>query len=270
MDSDNHTLAEDKRLLDSLVFLIDDQYRIKKVVEKKPMVYFSFNPNEASVETLQSLGIPRFISTRIVNYRSKGGSFSVKGDLLKIYDFPDTLFQVLKDYIELPDRRPTVVKKFEVPKSRIDSTLGRSLKEIEKVEKDEFLIIDLSTADSTSLKRLRGIGSSYAKRIISYRRLLGGYHSVEQLKEVYGMNAELYVSITPHFILPDSLPLQKISINLASFKELLAHPYISYEQTKEILNAKSEKGKFREAKDMFRLKLMDSTTIAKLLPYLHF
>ena len=36
--------------------------------------------------------------------------------------------------------------------------------------------IDLNTADTTLLKRVPGIGSSFARRIVKYRELLGGYY----------------------------------------------------------------------------------------------
>ena len=44
--------------------------------------------------------------------------------------------------------------------------------------------ISLNKSDTADWKKVPGIGSSYAKRIVKYRALLGGYKSVEQLKEV--------------------------------------------------------------------------------------
>lgn len=268
-DSNNHTLSEDKRLLDSLVSLIDASFIEQPIIEKRAVKYFDFNPNTASIDELASLGIPEFLSKRINNYRVKGGKFFVKTDLLRIFDFPDSLFTTLAPYVLLPDLK-AVVSKSEAKSSRRTSDERSNGVEVMKTEPKEPLLLDVNVADSTQLKKLRGIGSSYAKRIISYRNLLGGYHSVDQLKEVYGMNEALFVAIAPYLSMSDSIPLTQVSINLATFKELLAHPYIDYEQTKEILNVKSKNGKFRKPEDMFRLKLMDSITIEKLLPYLDF
>lgn len=268
-DSNNHTLSEDKRLLDSLVSLIDASFIEQPIIEKRAVSYFDFDPNTASVDEFLSLGVPAFLAKRISNYRAKGGKFFVKNDLLKIFDFPDSLFGVLAPYVLLPDRKLMVSKSKEESDKIVSYELPVGVEMI-KPEAEEPLLIDVNAADSTQLKRLKGIGSSYAKRIISYRKLLGGYHSVDQLKEVYGMNDTLYVAIAPYLSMSDSISLTQVPINLATFKELLAHPYIDYEQTKEILNVKSKNGKFRKPEDMFRLKLMDSLAIGKLLPYLDF
>lgn len=58
--------------------------------------------------------------------------------------------------------------------------------------------IELNSADTTELKRLRGIGSVLSSRIVKYRARLGGFSSVEQLKDVYGLSEETYNSILPH------------------------------------------------------------------------
>ena len=46
-------------------------------------------------------------------------------------------------------------------------------------------LVELNTADTTILKKVPGIGSTFARRIIKYRELLGGFYDVSQLAEVY-------------------------------------------------------------------------------------
>lgn len=258
-----HTYEEDKRLLDSLVLIIDGGLKMPEEDRKQEIELFEFNPNLASTNELESLGIPGFLARRIENYREKGGRFREKNDLTRIYDFPDSLFNVLEPYIRIPVQKPPH-EVSETPKSKPIAKL-----EVE-VLPEEVLILDLNTADTTQLKRLKGIGSVYAKRIVAYRKLLGGYHDLDQLREVYGMNDTLFSKIVTRLSLSDSAALVKIPINLATFKELLAHPYINYEQTKEILNLKSKRGKFMVPGDLFELRLMDSSLVKKLLPYIRF
>jgi len=269
LSSAPYTSAEDKRLLDSLVFLINANAAKPNVKELSEVQYFDFDLNSASIEELVSLGIPEFLAVRINNYRSKGGKFFAKTDLLKIYDFPDSLYQKLLPYILLPENER---KKVKVPEFSNLMSADEAVNEVafNELEKKEIVLIDINTADSTLFKSLSGIGSSYARRIVSYRKLLGGYHSIDQLKEVYGMTDSLFQNIQPYLQLNDTSTINKLPINMATFKELLAHPYIGYEQTKEIFNIKSKSGKFRKAEDMFRLSLMDSSMIRKLLPYLDF
>ncbi len=267
--SNPYTSSEDERLLDSLVFLINANFERFNTEELSENEYFDFDPNTVSIEEMVSLGIPRFLAGRINNYRSRGGKFFKRPDLLKIYDFPDSLYQRLFPYILLPEKKNETVKSSQFINR--DSS-GETVDKVESNEtkKMEVALIDINAADSTLFKSLRGIGSSYARRIISYRKLLGGYHSIDQLKEVYGMTDSLFQNIQPYLQLNDTSTMKKLPINIATFKELLAHPYIGYEQTKEIFNIKSKSGKFRKAEDMFRLSLMDSAMIKKLLPYLDF
>lgn len=82
--------------------------------------------------------------------------------------------------------------------------------------------IDLNTADTTLLKRVPGIGSSFARRIVKYRDLLGGYYVVEQLQEVYGMDRERYDAIYPYFTVGTAVRPLTLTIDSISY-----HPYLS-------------------------------------------
>lgn len=83
--------------------------------------------------------------------------------------------------------------------------------------------IDLNGADTTLLKRVPGIGSSFARRIVKYRELLGGYYVVEQLQEVYGMDRERYDKIAPFFTIRSGVRPLTITIDSISY-----HPYLSW------------------------------------------
>ena len=83
--------------------------------------------------------------------------------------------------------------------------------------------IDLNSADTTLLKRVPGIGSSFARRIIKYRDLLGGYYVVEQLQEVYGMDRERYDAIHPYFTIGTAVRPLTLTIDSISY-----HPYLSW------------------------------------------
>ena len=83
--------------------------------------------------------------------------------------------------------------------------------------------IDLNSADTTLLKRVPGIGSSFARRIVKYRDLLGGYYVVEQLQEVYGMDRERYDAIHPYFTVGTAVRSLTLTIDSISY-----HPYLSW------------------------------------------
>jgi DNA uptake protein ComE-like DNA-binding protein len=103
------------------------------------------------------------------------------------------------------------------------------------------MVIEINTADSAALVRLRGIGPVFANRILKYRGLLGGYVKAEQLLEVYGMDTIRYKLIENH-IQADTGEIIKIAVNEADFKTILRHPYLDYETVKDILNYRKSVG----------------------------
>lgn len=260
-DYDNTT---DLQLLDSLV----KQIRSVDDPIMRPIEPFYFDPNELSLDSFMLLGVPPFLAQRIVNYRNAGGSFEEVNGLKNIYDFPDSLFQSLRPYILIrpsTNRVPQLVKEqLETIEKGVSDLVDSTITTPEKK-----LLIPLNSADTIQFKKLRGIGSVYANRIVKYRKILGGFSDIEQLKEVYGVSDSLFISFKDQLIIRDSV-LAKIKINLSTFKEINAHPYISYEQTKEIFNAKSKIGKFRTKSDLINLKSFDSLQVMRLLPYIDF
>ena len=104
------------------------------------------------------------------------------------------------------------------------------------------VVIDINTADTTMLKQLPGIGSSFAKWIVEYRNKLGGYCEKEQLLEVYRMDTTRYNGIKDFVIIDSAYIPSKLKINTDAFKVLLKHPYLEYEDVKKIVNYREQKG----------------------------
>ena len=262
------TFSEDQQLLDSLVAQLQFELPAEEGIEIRLQ---PFDPNVASVEELESLGVPAFLSRRIDNFRKAGGRFTIKSDLAKIYDFPDTLYQNLVPYISLPDKVERIVSVVEAKAKPVKSSNNRAsfINSEDRYDNKPFMI-DINSADSLDFQKLYGIGPSYSRRLVAFREALGGYHAVEQVRDLYGMTDSLYYQIKSFLTISDTVTLKVIPINVATFQQLNAHPYISYELTKEILSAKSKYGKFKQLEDLKRLTLLDSLSIAKLGPYLKF
>ncbi|MEE4256097.1 MAG: helix-hairpin-helix domain-containing protein [Bacteroidales bacterium] len=145
---------------------------------------------------------------------------------------------------------PDTLKKYETRKTKYE-------KRSAKYEKEQFpkqssytkkafaerppLMIEINTADSALLVRLYGIGPSFARRILKYRGMLGGFFSTEQLLEVYGMDSSRYNGILEN-IHVDTSQISKIPVNEADFKTLLQHPYLDYETVKLIVNYRDHVG----------------------------
>ena len=132
--------------------------------------------------------------------------------------------------------------------------------------------ISLNETDTAEWKKVPGIGSAYSARIIKYGNLLGGYISINQLKEVYGFSDELFDAIVP-FIREedfDTANCVKININQLEFKQILAHPYIDYEQTKAIVNLRKRTGNITSTKQLAMLDEFTSEDIERITPYIDF
>jgi len=130
-------------------------------------------------------------------------------------------------------------------------------------------VIALNEADTTLLVRIPGIGPSFAKRITGYRKLLGGYHRVEQLQEIYGMYEELYTQIAPYFkINPDDIV--RIPVNSASLEQLRAHPYLNFYQAKAIVELRKKRGRLAGVEDLQLLEEFTPEDWTRITPYLTF
>ncbi len=145
-----------------------------------------------------------------------------------------------------------------------DPALSEKLKAKSKVPKRKTIKVELNAADSAMLDAVRGIGPYYAKKILRYRELLGGYYSVEQLKEIKMtyFNAD---SAAPYFSANPALIRQR-DLDTMSFKSVLQHPYLEYENVKAIFNAKRKYGKLSFAL-LEEKQILPSFILRKIKPY---
>ena len=155
------------------------------------------------------------------------------------------------------------------PKQSFQSEKNSSYVAFQKQEKlAEGEQISLNSTDTTEWKKIPGIGSSYAARIVKYRTLLGGFAAIEQLREVYGMDSDLYEKIAV-YVKPDG-NYQRIAVNKLEFKQLLKHPYLNYKQVKAIMDLRHRKGSIRSIEELTFLDEFSSGDIERLRLYLLF
>lgn len=214
---------------------------------------FPFNPNTATKEDLTRLGFPSNLVTRIDKYRSKNGRFVIKSDLMKLYGMDSSLYARLYSFIDLPIEKPTKIFEPTLKEKKMS------------VSKEKF---DLNLADTTQLIRIYGIGSKLSQRIIKYRNSLGGFISMNQLQEVYGLDTTVVAELNKKaFVSPDFKPNQ-LSVNSVTEKELAVHPYISNKLAKAITAYRFQHGNFTSLEDLTKIALVDEAFYTKIKPYL--
>jgi len=136
----------------------------------------------------------------------------------------------------------------------------------EKLAAGETIL--LNSTDTAEWKKIPGIGSSFAARIVKYQNLLGGFVSVEQLREVYGIDNEMFTRISPYIQADGNF--RKLQINKQEFRELLRHPYLNYKQVQAIMNLRKKKGDISSINELSMLDEFTSEDIFRVEPYLEF
>ncbi|MEN7546475.1 helix-hairpin-helix domain-containing protein [Rapidithrix thailandica] len=246
--------SRDQRLLDSMSAKLNASFLSKSSLHTSKDTLFYFDPNTLDKQGWLNLGVPEFLADRIKKYCSKGGQFRQQGDLAKIYGFPEPLFLKLKPYIKLPK---SAQKKLMKEKLMYAS---------HKKKRSTF---DINTADTLQLKKIRGIGTKLSARIVKFRDKLGGFHNLEQLKEVYGLPPETCEELLKYARL-ESKTLTQIAINTADLNTLKAHPYINYKLAKVIVNYRQQHGPYHSLEDLQKIELFSEQDAQKLQAYLQF
>lgn len=162
---------------------------------------------------------------------------------------------------------PANVKTIEEAPSTRTPFYRKTPDRVEKYPKGT--LVELNTADTVSLKKIPGIGSAFSNRIVKYRNLLGGYHSVDQLSEVYGMDEERFAALKEWFCVNPGL-IQKRPINRFPTDSLLRHPYLNYRQAKAIQQLRRQKGKLTGWENLILLEEFSEADRKRIEPYLSF
>lgn len=212
----------------------------------KPLL--NFNPNNDTLDELIEKGVSQPIAKNIVNYRSKGGKYTIKSDLKRLYSINDSTYEQLEPHILLPHTKAS----FNINKGKQKQTKPLKPTYTKAFKYPEGTHISLNEVDTTELVKIPKIGVYTAQKIVKYRNRLGGFYSIEQFKDI---------DLTPEefkdWFIIDTTFIHKININSATFKELLKHPYLSYEQVSGIFQVKRKQGNLKSFK---QLKLLESFT----------
>ncbi len=206
-----------------------------------------FDPNDYEVSDWMKLGLSEKQSAVVLKFTSKG--IRKKEDLQKIFVFPNQLFELIKDSIEI--------------KSIPEYAVKRDGKQIEK----EVVIVDINIASAEELEEVPGIGPYFSKKIIERRESLGGFIGKHQLLEVWKFDAEKLNSIKDYILISEE-KIKTLNINSLSIDDLKAHPYIDFSVANAIVKYRNQHGTFSEVSDCKKIRIIDQELFEKLEPYL--
>ena len=250
-DSGNEKSITDNGHLDDLAYDQSPQ-------DRKPNTrVFDFDPNNLSIEQWKNLGLRDRTIATIHNYLRKGGHFYKPEDLKKIYGIRADEYKRLQPYIKIASTAKNdstnIFKPSAYPKSD------------KKASKNYF--VDINIADTTQFIALPGIGSKLASRIVNFREKLGGFYSVDQIGEVYGLQDSTFQKIKPFLHLTVG-PIKTININTATKDEMKSHPYIRWALANALVEYRNQHGNYTSIEDIKKMSAISDDVFAKLKPYI--
>lgn len=247
---------------------------------------FLFDPNEADSTQLLRLGLAPFQVRSIYRYRAKGGRFSTKDDFRRVYRLTNEQWEHLSPLIRIASKYQLVPvvesadpRLSSVPRAKVlgdsvsdslsvgsDSSVSAVAKPTypKKLSGDET--IDVNLADSALLCRVPGIGPYFSRKVLQYRRRLGGYTSIDQLLEIEDFPADALAWLE----VGDTSVLEKLQINSLSTRKLMKHPYMGYYRASEIADYRRVHGSIRSMEVLKSLSHFSEADILRLSPYISF
>lgn len=258
-----------------------------------------FNPNDIDSIGLRQLGLPPWVARNVVRYRQRGGRFRQASDFKKIYGLSEGDYKALLPYIDLPahaapyerlardsgqvrltaDSELTADERLTANGRQIthgwlttDSSTTRkdsarlllpdSLRHPPIVKYAPGTVVSLNQADTTELKKIPGIGSYIAARIVNYRQQLGDYYCLEQLRDIHIDHLQLadWLHVEPELV-------KRLPVNTCSLERLNRHPYINFYQARAIVEWRKLNGPLHNLKV---LALDDSFTAADIEKISHY
>ena len=221
----------------------------------------SFDPNTVDSLTLIGFGLKAWKVKNFLHYRVAGKVFRSAADMGDTYGWTEEDVAMLEPYVVVGE----MYRKKEM-KSKQEWGKREQKEEVHERTSNKFHAltqVDVNTADTALLRRIPGIGEKISDAIVRYRQRLGGFHSVNQLLEIKIVSPELleWFTVSPSAV-------QKIHLNKASFQALNSHPYISYEQTKALLQYIRLYGEVKDEEMLLSTGIFTKEDLERLRPYI--
>lgn len=222
---------------------------------KSPLFYF--DPNQLSVDQWKRLGLRDKTIATIQNYLSKGGKFRKAEDLARVYGLHKNEYERLAPYIQI---QPGTA---EYNRTAPQASLSFPVKNHSR----PLVVLNINTADTSAFISLPGIGSKLANRIVTFREKLGGFYSVEQVKEIYGLADSVFQKIKPALqCIPFSV--RTINVNTDDVNTLKQHPYIKWPLANAIIQYRQQHGAYQSTDELLEITILTPEIFEKLRPYL--
>nr|WP_315178428.1 helix-hairpin-helix domain-containing protein [uncultured Flavobacterium sp.] len=217
---------------------------MKTESEKESPKMYLFNPNFITDYKGYKLGMSVEEIDRLLVFRKENKYVNSPKEFQNVTKISDSLLNVIAPYFKFPDWVNNK-KEFKDYNKYPNKAFAK---------KEKIIIIDINQATKEDLIKIYGIGEAISLRILKQKENLGGFVSMEQMKDVWGLSPEVIENLNSHFkvsVLPN---FKKIDVNNASLKELSQFYYFRYALAKEIVTYRSMRGNINNIEDLTKIK----------------
>ena len=224
-----------------------------------PKIY-PFNPNFITDHKGYKLGMSVPEIDRLLAFRKENKYVNSPKEFQAVTKVSDSLLNAISPYFKFPDW-VNKKKEFKNYKNYPNTAFAK---------KEKIVIIDINKATQEELIKIYGIGEAISLRILKFKESLGGFVSMEQMKDVWGLSPEVIENLNSHFkvLVPPSV--KKVDINNASIKELSQFPYFNYQLAKQIVTFRSMNGDIKNIDDLTKIKGLSIDKANIIVLYLDF
>lgn len=222
----------------------------KEKYSNKPQVYL-FNPNFITDYKGYKLGMSVEEIDRLMKFRKENKYVNSAEEFQQVTKISDSLLTVISPLFKFPD---WIGNKKELANNKNQDKQYKSYSYQPFPKKEKTVLIDINQATQEDFITIYGVGEALSSRIIKQREILGGFISMEQLNEVWGLSPEVLYELNAHFKIITVRNFKKIAINNVSLKELAQFPYFKYALAKQIITYRSMNGDFANIEDLAKIK----------------
>lgn len=215
------------------------QYTEKKSDFQRPLPTENFDPDTMSIPSWQKLGLSERQSEVLISYRNRIGGFYNINQLYEAYVLDSSRVNEWQPFLVFNKKKPIEQK------------------------------LEINTATREQFMELKGIGEKLSERIITLREKLGGFVSIDQLREVYGLSQETFEKIKPKLKV-DVSKVILLNVNELDVKALAQHPYITFSLAKLIVNYRDQHGPYQKPEDLLNSKGIEPEDVKKIEAYITF
>jgi competence ComEA-like helix-hairpin-helix protein len=218
------------------------------------------DPNIADQTDHKAAGLNDESIVSLQKYKNRGGTIYRKEELAYLAGTDDSSLFQLESAVEIESE-------FLPPLLVSDTFSTKKFAEETEIER-ENVKIDINDSNEYQWQQIKGVGPFYARSIVKYRNLLGGFSEIEQVAETYNLPDSVFQAIRPFLI--SSPVVKKMPINTISVDSLRLHPYLNWKQASIMVNYRNNHGPFKEIADFYKIRVFDSTFVKKIEPYIVF